>query len=88
MLELFSMTLLLDNKQTNILCQHGRTSHIHMELTTFSRRQLPTDGSARGIYYLVSMISKPDPCDFIERDSIKDEANVLLMFVTLNNLKD
>jgi hypothetical protein len=68
------MTLLLDNKQTNILCQHGGTSHIHMELRTFSRRQLPSNGSARGIYFLVSMISKPDPRDFIERDSMKDEA--------------
>jgi hypothetical protein len=54
-------------KKTNILCQHGRTSHIHMELTTFSNRQLPTDGSARGIHYLVPMISKLDPLTLLSR---------------------
>jgi len=41
-------------QQTNILLQHGRTSHIHMEVTTFLGRQTPTDGSARVIHYLVS----------------------------------
>jgi hypothetical protein len=83
-LELFLMPLLLDNKQTNILFQHGRTSHIHMEVTTFSRRQMPTDGSARIIYYLVFMISRSDPLNLIAQDSVKDEVYVPPMPVTPN----
>jgi hypothetical protein len=80
------MPLLPDNKQ-NILFQHGRTSHIHMDVTTFLRRQKLTHGSARGIHYLVSMISRSDPLDLIVQDSVKDQVYVPPMPVTLNNLK-
>jgi len=58
-----------------------------MDVTTFSRRQMPTDGSARGIHYLVSMISRSDPLNLIVQDSVKDEVHVPPMPVTLSNLK-
>jgi len=48
---------------------------------------MPTDGSARGIHYLVSMISRSDPLNLIVQDSVKDEVHVPPMPVTLSNLK-
>jgi len=59
-----------------------------MEVTTFPRRQMPTDGSARVIYYLVSMISRSDPLNLIVQDSVKDEVYVPTLPVIPNNLKD
>jgi len=58
-----------------------------MDVTTFSRRQMPTDGLARGIHYLVFMISRSDPLELIVQDSVKDEVYIPPMPVTLNNLK-
>jgi hypothetical protein len=48
---------------------------------------MPTDGSARRIHYLVSMISRSDPLDPIVQDSVKDKVRVPPMPITLNNLK-
>jgi len=58
-----------------------------MDVTTFLRRQMPTDGLARGIHYLVSMISRPDPLNLIVQDSVKEGVYVPPMPVTVNNLK-
>jgi len=60
---------------------------VHIVATTFSRRQTPTDGSARSIHYLVSVISRPDLLELIVQDSVKDDVYVLPMPVTLKNLK-
>lgn len=49
---------------------------------------MPTDGSARGIHYFASMISRSDPLDLIVQDSVKDEVYVPPVSVTPNNLKD
>jgi len=48
---------------------------------------MPTDGLARGIHYLVFMISRSDPLELIVQDSVKDEVYIPPMPVTLNNLK-
>lgn len=48
---------------------------------------MPTDGSARGIHYLVSIISRYDPLNVIVQGSVKEEVYVPPMPVTLNNLK-
>jgi hypothetical protein len=42
----------------------------------------------RGIHFLVSMTSRPDPFDFILCNPTKDEVYVLPFPVTLKNLKD